>query len=149
MAPIGAAIHQSLEEGAALVFAEDLAHRAADLADRGVGGEGGADRAEEVAVAAGDVAEGIELGLDLGLIAVLLEGLEAGELALLGLGVDLEDVDVVDLVGDELVDADDDVLAALVALVVAERRLLDLALHELKRLDRAAHLFDLLHQLPA
>src|SRR5919205_1381592 len=74
-----------LEERAALVFAEDLAHRAADLADRGVGFERGADRVEEVAVAAGDVAQGLELGLDLGLIAVLLEGLEAGELALLGL----------------------------------------------------------------
>src|SRR3954454_3160519 len=47
-----------LEEGAALVFAEDLAHGAADLADRGVGFEGGADRVQEVALAAGDGAEG-------------------------------------------------------------------------------------------
>ena len=46
-----------LEEGAALVFAEDVAHRAADLADRGVGGERGADRVQEVALAAGDVAQ--------------------------------------------------------------------------------------------
>ena len=77
-----------------------------------------------------------------------LKAFEPRQLALLGLGVDAEDVDVVDLVGDVLVDADDDVLAALVALVVAERRLLDLALHELQRLDRAAELFDLVHQLP-
>ena len=55
----------------------------------------------------------LQLGLDGGLVAALLERLQARQLALLGLGVDLEDVDVVDLVGDELVDADDDVLAAL------------------------------------
>ena len=112
-------VQARLEEGAALVFAEDVAHRAADLADRGVGGERGADRVQEVALAAGDVAQRLQLGLDRGLVAVLLEGLEPRQLALLGLGVDLEDVDVVDLVGDEFVDADDDVLAALVALVVA------------------------------
>src|SRR3954449_11320340 len=139
---------RELEEGAALVFAEDLAHRAADLADRGFGGEGGADRVEQVAVAAGYVAQGLELGLDGRLVAGLLEGLEPGQLALLCLGVDAEDVDVVDLVGDVLVDADDGVLSRLVALVVAVRRLLDLALHELQRLDRAAHLLDLLDQLP-
>src|SRR3954454_18681373 len=90
-----------LEKSTALVFAEDLAHGAADLADRGVGFEGDTDRVEEVALAAGDVAQGVELGLDLALVAVLLEGLEAGQLAPLGLGVDLEDVDVFDLVGDE------------------------------------------------
>ena len=72
-----------LEEGAALVFAEHVAHRAADLADRGVGGEGGADRVQEVAVAAGDVLERLQLGLDARLVAVLLESLEPGELALL------------------------------------------------------------------
>ena len=38
-----------LEEGAAAVFAEDVAHRAADLADRGFGGERGADRVQQVA----------------------------------------------------------------------------------------------------
>ena len=45
-----------LEERPALVLAEDVAHRVADLADRGVGGERVADRVEQVAVAAGDVA---------------------------------------------------------------------------------------------
>src|ERR1700754_1428728 len=106
----GETLAAALEEGAALVFAEDVAHRAADLADRGVGGEGGADRVEEVAVAAGDLAEGLQFGVDRRLVAVLLEGLEARQLALLGLRIDLEDVHVVDLVGDEFVDPDDDVL---------------------------------------
>src|SRR5665811_2622828 len=96
-----------LEEGAALVLAEDVAHRAAGLAERGSACEGGADRGEQVALAAGDVAQGLQLLLDRGLVAVRLELLQAGELALLGLGVDAEDVDVVDLVGDVLVDADD------------------------------------------
>src|ERR1700753_2535685 len=91
---------ERLEEGAALVFAEDVAHRAADLAQRGVGGERLADRVQQVAVAAGDVAQALQLRLDRGLIAALLEGLQARELALLGLRIDLEDVDVVDLVGD-------------------------------------------------
>ncbi len=50
-----------LEERPAAVFAEDVAHRAADLADRGVGCEGGADRVQQVAVAAGDVAQRLEL----------------------------------------------------------------------------------------
>ncbi len=71
------------------------------------------------------------------MVARLLEGLQSGQLALLGLGVDAEDVDVVDLVGDVLVDADDDVLVTLVALVIGVGGLLDLALHELERLDGA------------
>src|SRR6187549_4188955 len=125
-----------LEERPAAVLAEDVAHRAADLADRGAGGERGADRVQQVALAAGDVAQLVEALLDAGLIAGFLEGPQAGELSPLGLGVDAEDVDVVDLVGDVFVDSDDDVLAGAVALVVGERRLLDLALHELERLDR-------------
>src|SRR4051794_7817698 len=94
-----------LEEGPALVFAEDVAQGAADLADRGVGGQGGADRVQQVALAAGYVAQRLELGLDGRLLARLLERLQPRQLALLRLGVDAEDVDVVDLVGDVLVDA--------------------------------------------
>ena len=104
------------ERAAPLVLAEDVAHRAADFADRGVGGEGGADRVQEVAVAAGDVAEGSSLASTHCLIAGLLKGLEAGHCLCSEAGSTREDVDVVDLVGDVFVDADDDVLAALVAL---------------------------------
>ena len=50
---------------------------------------------------------------------------------------------------DVLVDADDDVLAGAVALLVAPGRLVDLVRDELDRVDRAAELVDLLDQLPA
>ena len=51
------AVAPTLEERAALVLAEHVAHRVADLADRGVGGERLADRVQQVAVAAGDLAQ--------------------------------------------------------------------------------------------
>src|SRR5687767_7364685 len=83
-----------LEESAALVLAEDLAHRATDLADRCVGRERVADGVEQVALTFSDLTQLCELRVDSSLVAVLLELLEPLELALLGLGVDLEDVDV-------------------------------------------------------
>ena len=82
------------------------------------------------------------------LVAVGLERLQALELVALGLGVDAQDLLDLDVVLLVLVDADDDVLARAVALVVAEGGLLDLALDERDRLDRAAHLVDLLDQRP-
>ena len=69
------------------------------------------------------------------------------DLVALGLRIDAQDVRHLERVLDELVDADDDVLLDAVALVVAERRLLDLVLHEVDRLDRAAELVDLGDQL--
>ena len=47
---------EALEERPALVLAEDLAHRSADLADRGVGGERFPDGVEQVALALGGFA---------------------------------------------------------------------------------------------
>ena len=86
-----------LEERAALVLAEDVAHRAADLADRGVGGERGADRVQQVAVAAGDLAQLLEPGRrpppGRG---PSLNVFRRSSWRSLGLGVDAEDVDVVD-----------------------------------------------------
>src|ERR1041384_5784262 len=70
-----------LEERAALVFAEDVAHRAADLADRGVGGERGTDRVQEVALAVSDGPQLVELLPDRGLVAALLESLQPRQLA--------------------------------------------------------------------
>src|SRR5215211_9334716 len=94
----------ALEERAAAVLAEDVSHRVADLADRAAGAERLLDRREEVGVAASGLAQLLELGVHGLLIAVCLPLSEAIELSLLGLRVDLEDVDVVDLVGDVLVD---------------------------------------------
>src|SRR5205085_7980234 len=59
-----------------LVLAELLAQHAAHLADRAAVGECGADRHEQVAVAAGDVAKFLEPLRDRVLVAVLLERLE-------------------------------------------------------------------------
>src|SRR5687768_12400391 len=86
----------SLEEGAALVLAEYVAHRVADLADRGVGCERVADRQQQVALAAGDLAHCLQARIDPRLVAVGLELRQPLLLAPLRFGVDAEDVDVVD-----------------------------------------------------
>src|SRR5581483_9004794 len=108
------------------VLPELLAHDAAYLPDRRAVLQGRADRVEEVAVAAGHLAELLEPRLHRVGVAIGLELLQPLDLLPLGLGVDLQDLDVVDLVGDVLVHADDDVLLDPVALLVAPRRLLDL-----------------------
>src|SRR5215211_1308016 len=145
-APLAA--RSGLEEGAALVLAEHVAHRAAGLTDRGAVAQRVLERIEEVAVASGYPPKVLQAALDhLGVPAVL-EPLEPLELALLGLRVDLQDLDVVNLIGHVLVDADDDVLTVPVALVVGGGGLLDLALDELQRPHRAAELLDLVDQLP-
>src|SRR5829696_5592488 len=130
-----------------VVLAEHLAHDAADLADRGLLGQGVADRVEQVPVGLGGLAELAELGLQLLVVAVRLELLQPVDLLLLRLRVDAQDLDVVDLVGDVLVDADDDVLLDPVALLVAPGRLLDLGADERDRLDGAAELLDLVDQV--
>src|SRR3954447_1885759 len=130
-----------------LVLAELLAHDAAHLADRGVRLQGRADRLEQVAAAVGDRAQLFEPGLQLVVVAVLLEGRQPLDLLGLGFRVDAKDVDVVVRLGDVLVDADDDVLTVLVALVVAPGRLLDLRADVRDALDRAAQLLDLVDQL--
>src|SRR4051812_14440049 len=61
-----------LEERAAAVFAEDVAHRVADLADRAACAERLLDRVEQVALAAGDIAQLLELRVHGGLVAVRL-----------------------------------------------------------------------------
>src|SRR5204863_286559 len=71
--------------------------------------------------------------LDLRLVPVGLEAFEPLELAPLRFGIDPQDLDVVDGVGDVFVGADHDVLAGAVSLVVGGGGLLDLALDELQR----------------
>ena len=60
------------------------------------------------------------------LVTVALEVSQARDLFAFGGGVDAHDVGDLQVLLDELVDADDDVLLEPVALVVAERGLLDL-----------------------
>src|SRR5204863_8741088 len=98
------------EERPALVLAEHVAHRPARLADRGPVAERVPDRVEQVAVAAGDLAKLVEASVHGHLVAGLLESLQALDLAALRLGIDLQDLDVVDLLGHVLVHPNDDVL---------------------------------------
>src|SRR5829696_9641313 len=106
---------QRLEESAAAVLAEDVPHRIADVTDGATHPQCLLDRRQEVPVTLGNVPEGLESLVELGLVARFLECGEPLQLACLRLRVDLEDVDVIDLVADVLVDADDDVLARPVA----------------------------------
>ena len=132
-----------------LVLAEDVAHRAADLADRARGPCSAARiGGQQVLVAAGGLAQLLEALVDQLLVAVRLERLQALDLRALGLGVDAQDVLDLGVLLDVLVDADDDVLLGAVALVVAEGGLLDLALDERDRVDRAAQLVDLARSAP-
>src|ERR1700712_2974185 len=129
------------------VLPEDVLHRAADLAERRAVAQRLLDGRQDVVGAAGRGAQLLEALLDERLVAVLLERLEARDLRVLALGVDAQEVRDLDLVLFVLVDADDDVLAEAVALLVAPGRLVDLAGDELDRVDRAAELVDLGDQL--
>src|SRR4051794_16498860 len=144
LAHIGA--DRLLPASSLLVLAEFVAHDAADLADRGVRLERGADRLEQVARPARRLAKIVEPPPELVLVAVLLERLQALDLLLFGLRVYPEDLDVVLGLRDVLVDAHDDILAACVALVVAPGGLLDLRADVRDALDRAAQLLDLVDQ---
>src|SRR3954468_16540087 len=121
------------------VLAELVAHHAADLAERGAGLERGAQRLEQIALAAADLAQLLEPAADRVLIAVRLELLQPRHLLVLGLGVDAQDLDVLHVLGHVLVHAHDDVLLGPVALLIAPRGLLDLAADEGDALDRSAH----------
>src|SRR5215212_6456221 len=129
-----------------LVLAEDVPHRAADLPDRARVLERLADRRQEVLVTAGGAAQLLQPLVGELLVAALLERLQPLDLLALGLRVDAQDVLDLGVVLLVLVDADDDVLPRAVALVVAEGRLLDLALDERDRLDRPAHPVHLVDQ---
>ena len=96
----------------------------------------------------GRLAQLVQPAVDQLLVAVGLERLQALDLAALGRGIDAQRVLDLDVVLDVAVDADHDVLLGPVALVVAEGGLLDLALDEGDRVDRAAELVDALDQLP-
>src|SRR6185312_7355405 len=101
-----------------LVFPELVPHDAADLADRGVVLERGADRLEQVAAAACHFAQLLEPPLHGLLVAVVLELPQPVDLIALRLRIDPEDLNVVDRVGHVLVHADHDVLLDPVALLV-------------------------------
>src|SRR4051794_20687987 len=88
----------TLEERAAAVLAEDVPHRVADVADRAAGTQRLLDRRQQIAVALGHVTQSLEALVELRLVARLLEGGEALQLASLRFRIDLEDVDIVDLV---------------------------------------------------
>src|SRR5271166_1036630 len=129
------------------VLPEHVLHRAADLAQRAAVLERRADRRQQVLAAASALAQLLQALLDDDLVALGLERRQALQLQALGLGIDPQQVghlDVVLLIG---VHADDDVLADAVALLVAPRRLVDLARDELDRVDRAAEGVDLRDQL--
>src|ERR687897_877416 len=128
------------------VLAELLAHHAADLAERAAVRQRRAHRLEQVARAAAGLAQLGESRLDGVLVAILLEGLEALDLLPLGLRIDPEDLDLVDLIGHVLVDAYDDVLLLAISLLVAPGRLLDLGADEGDALHRAAQLVDAVDQ---
>src|SRR6476646_8149849 len=83
------------EGSSLLVLAELLAHDAADLAERGVRLQRGADRVQQVAAALCHLAQLLELRVQLVLVAALLELLEARDLFVLGLRVHAQDVDLV------------------------------------------------------
>jgi hypothetical protein len=131
-----------------VVAAEDLLERRRDLADRGARA-GGLDRQlEQVALPAlRRRRERVERRADLARVARLLDALDAGDLRLAhGAVVDLADVDRRLLLELELVDADDDVLAAVDARLAPRGRLLDAELRHarLDGLRHAAHRLDLL-----
>src|SRR5205085_6334828 len=113
-----------------LVLAVHVLHRAAHLSHRAPVLQGLSQDGQQVVGAARCVSDLREPGLHDGGVAVGLERLQSLELLALGLWIDSENVWNLGRVLDELVDADDDVLSRPVALVVAERGLLDLALDE-------------------
>src|SRR4029453_13354971 len=100
-----------LEKRATAVLAEDVAHRPAGLPDRGAGAQRLLDRRQEVALTLCPLSKLAQPGAESILVAIRLPLRQSLELPALGLRVDGEDVDVVDLLADVLVDADDDVLA--------------------------------------
>src|SRR5437763_563004 len=102
-----------------------------------------AQRRQQSPAPAGALDDLLEPPLHQRLVAVGIECLQPLELGAFGLGIDAQDVLHLDRLLDELIYAHHDVLAGAVALVVAERRLLDLALDELNRIDRSSEVVDL------
>src|SRR3954452_22530679 len=74
------------------VLAEDVLHRAADLAHGGAIAQRVLDEGQEVVLALGRVAEGLEALVDLLGVAVGLELRQPVDLGLLGLGVDAQEL---------------------------------------------------------
>src|SRR6185295_19322860 len=89
------------------VLPEFVAHDAADLAEARPHLERGAHRREQVVGARAGAAQVLERPVDGRLVAVRLELLQAVDLLALRLRVDPEDLDLVDRVGDVLVDTHD------------------------------------------
>src|SRR5205814_1476280 len=96
----------SSEERTSPVLAEHFPHRSADLPDRRPVPQRVLDRVEQIALARGDLPKVLEPRLDRRGVAAFFEACEALELPPFRLGVHPQDLDVVDNVGDELVDAD-------------------------------------------
>src|ERR1700722_14504714 len=130
-----------------LVLPEHVAHRAARLTHRAAILERLPQDRQQVVAPPRALADLLEAPLHEWEVAIGLESLQAVHLMTLGGGIDTQGVGHLRGVLDELVDPHDDVLLDPVALVIAERRLLDLVLHEVDRLHRTAKLVDLGHQL--
>ena len=94
-----------------LILAPHLAERVAHLADRGIGPHALEDRRHRVAVPARGLAQPVERPLHPVVVARPLQLVEPRQLRLGGRVVDVEDLDRLLVVLDEVVDADDDLLA--------------------------------------
>src|SRR4051794_12844600 len=132
---------------AGLVLAEDVAHRAAGLAERGPVAQGVVQDGQQVVAPLRRVADLLQTLVDELLVALGLERLQALDLRVLGGRVDAQGLGDLRVLLDVVVDADHDVLALLVALGIAPGRLLDLVLDEVDRVHAAAELVDLGDQL--
>ena len=152
VALVAGAVHAGDATDLRLVAAEHRLHGVAHLADGGPGPGGLDAEREQVAVAGGArraarrgrrrTPPASRVGADL---------LEPGDLLLAHLGVvDVEHVDVLGIVGAVLVDADDDLLAAVDAGLAAGGRLLDAQLRHagVDGLGHAAERLDLLDDRP-
>src|SRR5947209_8076896 len=133
-----------------VVRAELVAQRVADLADRAASPQRLAHRHEQVAVTARRLPNRGQRAFRTVRIALRPHASGPLELTLLGGRIEAMQLDLLLVALREAVDPDDHALAGLDLLLPAERRLLDLVLHEslLDRGDRAAQLVDALDQLP-
>src|SRR5262249_49655694 len=128
-----------------LVFTPDVAERVAHLADRRIRADGVQDEGHQVRRPARRLAQRIERAPDLIAVARLPELAELRELFIGRRFVDVQNLDRRLVLLHEVVDADDDLLAALHRLLKPVCALRDLLLRitALDRLDHAAHPVDL------
>src|SRR5262249_25502990 len=128
----------SLHDRSVGVGAERAAEGVAHLAERAVGPDAVEEGVHQVAAGRRGLRQRPERSLRPLLVALAADAVEALEVALEPLGVDVEDRDVERLVDDVVVHADDDTLAAVHLLLEAPGAVGNLPLDE-ARLDRRGH----------